>query len=188
MQVNELVFPTNFYVLEMKNDTLPNAISILLGRPFLKTAQTKIDVHDRSLTMKFDREKIRFNIFEAMRYPSDVHSVFGIYMIDKISQRILDLHVKDEIEVAISEAITSNGVEETLREDIIEVVFSIDTIHPTCNMEVSYIDLPLTYEKLLPSVQQAPTVELKPLLDHLKNAFLGDNNKLHMTIVKGLEL
>ena len=70
--------------------------------------------------------------------------------------------------MTISEAIASNQVEETLREDIIEVVFIIDTIHPTCNMEVSYIDLPLTNEKLLPSVQQVPTIELKPLPDHLK--------------------
>ena len=26
--------------------------------------------------MEFDGEVIRFNIFEAMRYPSDLHSVF----------------------------------------------------------------------------------------------------------------
>ena len=58
--------------------------------------------------MEFDREKIRFNIFEAMRYPSDVHSVFEIDVIDELSQCILDLHGEEEIEVAISEAITSN--------------------------------------------------------------------------------
>ena len=108
VQVNELIFPTDFYVLEMENNTSPNAIPILLGQPFFKTDRTKIDVHARSFTMEFDREKIRFNIFEAMRYPSDVHSVFEIDVIDELSQCILDLHGEEEIEVAISEAITSN--------------------------------------------------------------------------------
>ena len=108
VQVDELVFPTDFYVLEIENDTSPNATPILLGRSFLKTARTKIDVHDGSLTIEFDGEKIRFNIFEAMRYPSDIHSVFATDVIDELSQLILDLHGEDEIKVAISEAITSN--------------------------------------------------------------------------------
>ncbi|KAL0284271.1 UNVERIFIED_CONTAM: hypothetical protein Sangu_2835500 [Sesamum angustifolium] len=36
MQVNELVFPDDFYVLDMTGDNSPNSTSILLGRPFLK--------------------------------------------------------------------------------------------------------------------------------------------------------
>ncbi|KAL0288795.1 UNVERIFIED_CONTAM: hypothetical protein Scaly_2719800 [Sesamum calycinum] len=72
VQVNELVFPADFYVLDMREDNSPNSTSILLGRPFLKTARTKIDVHAGALTMEFDGEIIRFNIFDSMRYPSDI--------------------------------------------------------------------------------------------------------------------
>ena len=48
VQVNDLVFPIDFYVLDMENgdQTTP----ILLGRPFLKTSKTKIDVHSGILT------------------------------------------------------------------------------------------------------------------------------------------
>ena len=143
-------------VFVMENNTSPNATPILLGRPFLKTAITKIDVHDGSLTMEFDREKICFNIFEAMRYPSDVHYVFRIDVIDELCQHILNLHGEDEIEMVISEAITSKQVEETLREDIIEVVSVLDIIHPTGNMEVYYIDLPLTNEKCYLQCKRPP--------------------------------
>ena len=47
-QVNDLVFPADFYVLDMENgdQTTP----ILLGRPFLKTSKIKIDV--RNLMVK----------------------------------------------------------------------------------------------------------------------------------------
>ncbi|KAL0294594.1 UNVERIFIED_CONTAM: hypothetical protein Sangu_3214800, partial [Sesamum angustifolium] len=69
VQVNELVFPADFYVLDMREDNSPSSTSILLGRPFLKTARTKIDVHAGTLSMEFDGEIIKFNIFDSMRYP-----------------------------------------------------------------------------------------------------------------------
>ncbi|XP_021732355.1 uncharacterized protein LOC110699171 [Chenopodium quinoa] len=42
VKVDELIFPADFYVLDMEHDR--QAVPILLGRPFLKTARTKIDV------------------------------------------------------------------------------------------------------------------------------------------------
>ncbi|XP_065623858.1 uncharacterized protein LOC112035328 [Quercus suber] len=41
VQVNDLVFPADFYVLDMENDD--QTTPILLGRPFLKISKTKID-------------------------------------------------------------------------------------------------------------------------------------------------
>ena len=64
VKVNELVFPTDFYVIDMKEDDSPNSTSLLLGRPFLKTARTKIDVYSGALTMEFDDNVIKFNICE----------------------------------------------------------------------------------------------------------------------------
>ena len=84
VQVNELVFPVDFYAIDIEDEMSTNPTPILLGRPFLKTIRTKIDVHDVTLTMEFNGEIIRFNIFEAMRYPSDVHSVFNIDIIDSL--------------------------------------------------------------------------------------------------------
>ncbi|XP_011087002.1 uncharacterized protein LOC105168564 [Sesamum indicum] len=54
VEVNELVFPADFFVIDMREDNSPNSTSILLGRPFLKTARTKIDVHNTMLPMEFD--------------------------------------------------------------------------------------------------------------------------------------
>ena len=85
VQVNELVFLADFYVIDMEDEISSNPTPILLGRAFLKTARTKIDVHDGTLTMEFNGEIIRFNIFEAMRWiPSDVHSIFNINIIDSL--------------------------------------------------------------------------------------------------------
>ncbi|XP_052171559.1 uncharacterized protein LOC127787541 [Diospyros lotus] len=78
VQVNELVFLVDFYVLNMEEDDSSNIAPILLGRPFLKTSRTKIDVHDGTLTMEFDGEIVKFNIFDDTRLklmPVEVRSL-----------------------------------------------------------------------------------------------------------------
>ena len=55
---------------------------LLLGRPFMKTARTKIDVYTGTLTMEFDGEIVPFNIFEAMTYLSDLNAFFAIDTLD----------------------------------------------------------------------------------------------------------
>ncbi|XP_027364535.1 uncharacterized protein LOC113871636 [Abrus precatorius] len=51
VRVNDLIFPANFYVLNMEDDV--NQPTLILGRPYLKTAKTKIDVHSGTLSMEF---------------------------------------------------------------------------------------------------------------------------------------
>lgn len=52
--MSELIFPSDFYVLDMRDDGSPNSSSIILGRPFLKTARTKIDVYEVTLSTEFN--------------------------------------------------------------------------------------------------------------------------------------
>ena len=82
VQVNELVFPADFYVMNMGDAC--HDIPILLGRPFLKTARTKINVHEGTLTMEFDGEVIKFNIFDSMRVPTDVNYAYALDVIDEL--------------------------------------------------------------------------------------------------------
>ena len=58
---------------------------ILLGRPFLKTSKTKIDVHSGTLTMEFVGEIVKFNIYDAMKYPDDDNPVYSIDVIDSLA-------------------------------------------------------------------------------------------------------
>jgi len=49
-----------------------------------------------------------------------------------------------------------------------------------------FVDLVLSHKKLLPSILQAPELELKPVPNNLKYAFIGDNNTLPVIIATGL--
>ena len=44
-----LIFPADFYIIDMDDDCALNSTHILLGRPFMKTVITKIDEHKGTL-------------------------------------------------------------------------------------------------------------------------------------------
>ncbi|RDY13884.1 hypothetical protein CR513_01133, partial [Mucuna pruriens] len=84
VQVNELMFPADFYMLDMEDETSRKESTLILGRPFLMTPRTKIDVHAGTFSVEFGDTLVQFNIFEAMKHPTEDHSLFGIDMIEEL--------------------------------------------------------------------------------------------------------
>ncbi|RDY03861.1 hypothetical protein CR513_12503, partial [Mucuna pruriens] len=82
VQVSDMIFLADFYVLNMKDELSSKGPTLILGRPFLKTTRTKIDVHGGTLSMEFDDNKVEYNIFEAMKHPIENHSIFCLDVID----------------------------------------------------------------------------------------------------------
>ncbi|XP_062093481.1 uncharacterized protein LOC133799483 [Humulus lupulus] len=193
VKVNELVFPADFYILYMEDDSVPCSTPVLLGMPFLKIARTKIDANESTLVMEFDGEVIHFNNFEAVRYPSDVHSVSLIDILDTLSQRILDLHGEDGLDVVLRETIDLK--KEDVNTEVKEMVAALNS-GGKVSKEVPFLELPISHEQLQPSVKSPPKLELKPLLKHLKYVYLDSKwvspvqvipKKSSITVVKNVE-
>ncbi|RDY00064.1 hypothetical protein CR513_16802, partial [Mucuna pruriens] len=51
--VNDLIFPVDFYVLNMEDETSGKGSALILERPLLMTTKTKIDVYVGTLSMEF---------------------------------------------------------------------------------------------------------------------------------------
>ncbi|KAK9901741.1 hypothetical protein M0R45_002013 [Rubus argutus] len=193
VQVDQLIFPADFYVLEME-ETPVISTPLLLGRPFMRTARTKIDVYAGSLTMEFDGEVIGFNVFEAMRYPLDVHSCYSIDVLDTLAQDLLDIMREDSLAPTLEQGVgyTENGesvpMEELLNTcdgDVMDNVFALELM-PYEGKYTPPLSIPLSTNKALPSVVQAPLLELKALPDYLKYAYLGDNETLPVIVSSAL--
>ena len=88
VRVQELIFPIDFYILEMEVKTSSSAASLILGRPILKTARTKIDVHVGTLSIKFGDSIVPFNILNALKHPMKEHSMFHIDIIDDLVEEV----------------------------------------------------------------------------------------------------
>ncbi|XP_070660498.1 uncharacterized protein [Malus domestica] len=195
--VNNLIFPVDFYVLDMEDLAHSTPLLILLGRPFMKTARTKIDVFKGTLTMESDGEIIDFNISEAIKFPKDDHSCFSIDVFDSLAQDCLHSLDKDPFETTIAQGIglKNEGTEAKHTHSMDREIFAVPTCEDEAKMVVAIeslpkhhgkspipISIPVSTNKLLPSVIQALVLELKPLPSHLKYAYLGDKETLSVII------
>ncbi|XP_065867395.1 uncharacterized protein [Euphorbia lathyris] len=188
VQVNRLIFPADFFVLDMEDDNCSSESSeILLGRPFLQTSNTKIDVKKGTLTMEFDGKIVQFNVYDAMRFPNEVSSVCGIDILEPITQRAFELFSKDELQVIVEESIGVEGeINFEMGEDIRDVMHELAALKQ--DDKISKVNTLTAFNKKpLPFVLQVPKLELKLMPSHLKYAFLGSENTLPIIISNKLE-
>ncbi|CAN6685950.1 unnamed protein product [Malus baccata var. baccata] len=154
--------------------------------PFMKTARTKIDVFKGTLTMEFDREIINFNISEAMKFPKDDHSCFSIDILDELAQDYLDMLEDDPLETTIAQGLGTKPNLAVPKEEHAELVAALESLPQHRGKASNPIPIPVSTNTLLPSVIQAPVLELKPLPDHLKYAFLGEKETLPVIVSSSL--
>ena len=141
--------------------------------------------------MEVGDEKIEFNSYDAMKYPySNVYSITCCDKVDKCVQQVCDFDCVDGLRVALNYGYYFTQLEEMERHTCVpqnmhEAALALQALQivPQCNV---FVDLVLSHKKFLPSILQAPKLELKPLPDNLKYVFIGDNNTLPVIIAKGL--
>ncbi|KAK8332421.1 hypothetical protein V6Z12_A10G137800 [Gossypium hirsutum] len=153
IKVNGLIFTIEFYVIKIEEDSILGSSGILLGRPFLSTASTKIDMRSGTLTIEFDGEIVKFNVYDAISHPSEILDVNRVNIIDSLVEETFESSYGDKSKMMFDDF-----------EFVNELLAPMDT-------------------KLLPSVVQAPDLELKLLTEHLECTFLENVNHI-LLIVK----
>jgi len=61
VRVKHFTFPVNFVVMDIEEDS---EIPLILGRPFMLTANCVVDMGKKKLEMGIDNQKINFDLFE----------------------------------------------------------------------------------------------------------------------------
>ncbi|KAF7802393.1 uncharacterized protein G2W53_041504 [Senna tora] len=89
MKVDNLILPANFTVLDYEED---KNVPIILGRPFLATGRTIIDVQKGELTMRVQDQEVKFNVFKAMKLPGETEECFHVNVVDNV----VDCSVQDD--------------------------------------------------------------------------------------------
>ncbi|CAN6560283.1 unnamed protein product [Malus baccata var. baccata] len=160
VQVDNLIFPADFYVLEMEDSPNVTPLPILLGRPFMKTPRTKIDVFKGTLTMEFDGEIINFNISDAMKFPQDDHSCFSIDVLDELAQDYLDMLDDDPLETTIAQGLGTKPNLAVPKDEHAELVAALESLpqhHETLLVIVSSSLTALEEEKLIRVLKEHKT-------------------------------
>ena len=188
VKVNEFIFPADFYIVDMNDDNSVNSTVLLLSRPFMSTVRTKIDVYEGTLSVEFDGEMIMFNIFDGMKYPNDTESINYVGVTNYIVQDHLEQNLmENKLEFVLQQSKTDADVESEDEEDTIKAIMSLHSLPALPHRSIdSFLPLPTSNERILPSVEQASELELKEFLKHLKHAYLGDHNTLPVSIANDL--
>ncbi|XP_014523890.1 uncharacterized protein LOC106780150 [Vigna radiata var. radiata] len=196
VRVGELSFSADFYVLEMEEGFSPGSAPIILGRPFLKTARTKIDVYAGTLSMEFANIVVHFNILDAMKFPAKDHFVFRIDMLDDIIDKNVvgfendvDIVVDFDEDCDVQDIDAMRDIDDVVDISVMDMDLDCDEMGvlplPVNSLESEYINhvVGSTNESYL----QAPTLELKPLPDNLKYVYLEDDEKKPVIISTSLD-
>ncbi|GJV62998.1 putative reverse transcriptase domain-containing protein [Tanacetum coccineum] len=106
--IGKFVFPLDFIILDTPEDI---KVPLILGRPFLSTARTKIDVYKRKITLRVGEEKI---IFKSVKPASSL--IRRVYMLILRERMELDLEAR-----LIGETLVLNRSLDPFLEDYIEL-------------------------------------------------------------------
>ncbi|GJV40973.1 reverse transcriptase domain-containing protein [Tanacetum coccineum] len=100
VEVGKFTFPIDFVILDMEKDS---KVPLILGRPFLHTADALILVRQKQLNLGVGTERMIFPIDFAMKHSySNDNTCFSIDLIDYILEEDFDA-LLDEIKTSIEE-------------------------------------------------------------------------------------
>ncbi|XP_042059548.1 uncharacterized protein LOC121804066 [Salvia splendens] len=132
VKVNNFLYPADFFVIKMTEPIAKNSSGVLLGRPFLSTASTIIDVHNGTISLDFKGEQYTFNINEAMKRPADRENVYSVDVTEPLVQEFLeeeflqsqftDSAVDKEVEKEVEEWFATNKVGEMNDQAVAEAI------------------------------------------------------------------
>ncbi|RDY11575.1 Retrovirus-related Pol polyprotein, partial [Mucuna pruriens] len=178
IQVNEFIFPSDFYELDMEDEEPGKGSALILGRPFLMMARTKIDLYVRTLSMEFGDNFVEFKIFDALEHLTKDHSIFSMDTIEGLVEKYVQI--------------------DTCSGNLFDFVEISDVLNKSQQVEAesNFGQLSSHSGKVgqpTPSTikgdvsAQSQTTKLKSFSEHLKYAYLGDHEQFPMIIANNLK-
>jgi hypothetical protein len=136
--------------------------------------------------MRVHDQNVTFNVFKAMQFPAEDEECFQVNRIDSLQFQDLGHLMKvDALDNALK------GDSDTEDEDVADYVQRLEAspylkkFNPPPE-PLGLADLKTSQAKLKPSLEEAPNLELKPLPEHLRYAFLGESSTLPVIIASNL--
>ncbi|XP_070017998.1 uncharacterized protein [Nicotiana sylvestris] len=173
IHVDKFILPVDFVILDCEVDY---EVLIILGRPFLATGKTLVDMEAGDLTFRVGDEKVIFHVCKSMRQPNStkVCSFVGLFTEVIVDDTSAMINVEDHLEAIL------------LNLDVNEDkgwVECVNALHRNGSYSYEPCKLSLNLENrktpsTKPSIEEPPVLELKPLPSHFRYEFLGPSSTL----------
>ncbi|GJW54924.1 hypothetical protein Tco_0099009 [Tanacetum coccineum] len=183
VEVGKFTFPAVFFILKMEEDS---KVLLILGRPFLYTADAVVRVKQKQLNLGVGTERMIFNIDSTMKHSySNDDTCFSINVNDKILEEYFETLLNEGSKILHS--IKGTLLEKEIFAEFDE--FMTMTANENSDSEFDTKKLPFekitinTDYKIRTSLEEPPTdLELKPLPDNLEYVFLEEPSFLPIII------
>ena len=185
VQVDKFYFPVDFVVL----DTQPvvnqgTQFPVILGRPFLATANAIIHCKGGLRTLSFGNMTVNLNIFNVIKEIGDEEDVCEVNMIDSVVQNYVDNVSYDD---PLMSCLISPSWVTTSESEFMHSIIEHSEVLEANGWALKFENLPPIEDRVLPSEEKPPKLKLKPLPSHLKYAFLGAEETFPVIISSSLE-
>ncbi|KAK1365666.1 hypothetical protein POM88_041227 [Heracleum sosnowskyi] len=132
--------------------------------------------------MRVQNQKVTFNVFKAMKFPTEEEDCFKLEMVDSVINTEIEQPLKsDTVERVL---IGNSDIEDEERAEQLQLLNAppwkrkIDAPFESLGLA----ELNNSQERLKPSMEEAPTLELQPLQDKLR--YGNESNRLYKEKVK----
>ncbi|GJU38619.1 reverse transcriptase domain-containing protein [Tanacetum coccineum] len=114
IKVDKFILPIDFVILDMPEDS---RVPIILGRPFLTTAQAMIDVFNKKITLRVGDDEVIFDVDQSIkRPPTEDDECYGVDDLDDtISAEVQELLANEE-----PDSFLSRGLEKSIDQSDLE--------------------------------------------------------------------
>ncbi|GJY93875.1 DNA-directed DNA polymerase [Tanacetum coccineum] len=169
--IGKFTFPVDFIILDMPEDI---KVPLILGRPFLSTARSKIDVYKRKITLRVGEEKI---IFKSVKPASSL--IRRVYMLGLRERMELNLEAR-----LMGETLVLNRSLDPLLEDYIELNDLNEPVELRRNQG----------DDLMPTIEEGKVIEKFRTRDEDLNtgidnypSYCDDDKKIHIDCAHNLK-
>ena len=160
----------DFLVLDTQSVvSMESKIPIILGRPFLATANALINCRNGLMKIYFGNMTLEVNVFHIAKQPRDDDECYQTFLIDTLISEEVQLHSSsDDLDNLLRKSESENSGPCELANNI--AIFKDSHGRGTKFWQPRFEELPREKEK---STEETPTLKLAQLPEDLKHVFLG---------------
>ena len=96
VKVDDFYFPVDFIILDMEGVDSQHQTPIILGRPFLATANACINCRTGAMDLSFGNRKVKLNIFNAAMGPAGDMDCFHVDIAQELLEEQPDLYITED--------------------------------------------------------------------------------------------
>lgn len=182
VKIEQLYYPVDFIVLDYQHVLHPNVHTpIILGRPFLDTANALINCRNGKIQLTFGSMTLELNIFHVAKQPHKDDDCAYVNLIGAVVQEEFNKNFfSDPLETLLNNSVGSYDLECDIHvSENFSLLDSSQVLEEQQMMAINkgwkpcFEELLGNEKKLVHSSEEAPQLELKLLLGGLKYAYLG---------------